>query len=130
MAIVAAVIAALNTPVDKGFKELEDEDNIEKTAEYREIHTVFEPVWGTRWFHYIFTFPRVECDGFISNCKWGRNKALVRNGGVPTVGFSYRFFDDRKLRCKSSPVEISSTSTGLEAKTSIINNSPMHIILH
>lgn len=53
MAIVAAVISALNIPVDKGFKELEDKDNIEKTAGYREIHTVFEPVWGTRWFHFI-----------------------------------------------------------------------------
>jgi len=109
---------------------LEDNKNVENFVDCREIRTVFKPTWVSWWFHKIFTFPRVECDGIVSNCHWGRDKALVRDGGTVTVGFSYRIFHDTKIRCKSSPIEVSPSHAELEAKTAIINNSPMTAVLY
>ena len=121
---------ASTIPVEKGYLELEDDKNVENFVDCREIRTVFKPTWVSWWFHKIFTFPRVECDGVVSNCHWGRDKALVRDGGTVTVGFSYRIFHDTKIRCKSSPIEVSPSHAELEAKTAIINNSPMTAVLY
>ncbi|WP_232221030.1 hypothetical protein, partial [Corynebacterium sp. KPL1859] len=98
---------------------MEDDKNVENFVDCREIRTVFKPTWVSWWFHKIFTFPRVECDEILSNCHWGRDKALVRDGGTVTVGFSYRIFHDTKIRCKSSPIEVSPSHAELEAKTAI-----------
>lgn len=130
LVMIAAVLAASTIPVEKGYLELEDDKNVENFVDCREIRTVFKPTWVSWWFHKIFTFPRVECDGIVSNCRWGRDKALVRDGGTVTVGFSYRIFHDTKIRCKSSPIEVSPSHAELEAKTAIINNSPMTAVLY
>ncbi|MGN5992915.1 hypothetical protein ACP6M7_13855, partial [Corynebacterium striatum] len=87
-------MSASTIPVEKGYLELEDDKNVENFVDCREIRTVFKPTWVSWWFHKIFTFPRVECDGIVSNCHWGRDKALVKDGGTVTVGFSYRIFHD------------------------------------
>ncbi|MBS5997178.1 hypothetical protein, partial [Corynebacterium sp.] len=128
--VSVADVSASTIPVEKGYLELEDDKNVENFVDCREIRTVFKPTWVSWWFHKIFTFPRVECDGIVSNCHWGRDKTLVKDGGTVTVGFSYRIFHDTKIRCKSSPIEVSPSHAELEAKTAIINNSPMTAVLY
>lgn len=148
LVMLGVVLAAASLPVEKGYVEVEDRypelkiisstgvgstikviSAPEVLEQYREIRTHFKPtIWGTGWFFKLFTFPRVECESVISNCVWGSGRALVKDGAMVTVGFSY-YLLGKFIGCRSVPVEVCPSCTGLKAKTGIMNSAPIRVAL-